>query len=157
MAGKSTDSKPRGRAAQKVFAAFDLEPASDVAEDEHVSFATDSGRNENQIMVDADMIDLHKKWVAAGRPPFTRSTLSQATCPVPRKRYTVNPDATEAIDTYLTRAANLYGLTVIKAPVKRSEDGRAMIYWAVKDKKDRTAAEVTNETEAENTAQDQEG
>lgn len=160
MANKQ-ESKPRGKAAMKTFApitgGFESE---DVPTNEHVSFVLDTGRNDDQKQVDRDVVAAHTAWVNAGRPPFTRSTLSHANCPVPRKRYVVDPSATEAIDTYLTRAANLYGLAVVKAPVKRHEDGRAMIYWAVKDRpeRNRTAAQADAEASAEADAvADQEG
>lgn len=148
---EGTDKAKRGRAAQKTFApiagGFAME---DVPDTEQVTFVLDTGRNDDQKMVDRDVIAAHAAWKDAGKPEFTRTTLSQANCPVPRKRYVVDPAAVEAIDTYLTRAANLYGLAVIKAPVKRHQDGRAMIYFAVKDRPERKR--TASQADAENAA-----
>lgn len=147
----ATDKAKRGKAAMKTFApiagGFTME---DVPDTEQVTFVLDTGRNEDQQAVDRDVIAAHTAWKDAGKPEFTRSTLSQANCPVPRKRYVVDPAAVEALDTYLNRSATLYGLAVIKAPVKRHTDGRAMIYFAVKDRPERkrTAAQADAENEA---------
>lgn len=147
----------RGRAAQKTFApiagSFAME---DVPDTEQVTFVLDTGRNEDQRLMDNFVIEAHKAWIDAGKPEFTRSTLSQANCPVPRKRIVVDPAAVEAIQTYLKRAASLYGLAVIPAPVKRHTDGRAMIYFAVKDRPERkrTAAQADAENAAENADQE---
>ena len=143
---------PRGRAAQRTFAAL---PAgalthTKVAEEEFVNFATETSRSDDQKMIDNAVETTYRAWVAAGRPAFTRASLSRPGCPAPRERFVFPPEHTEAIQYMLDRAGQLYGLNVVKAPIARSDDGHAVLHWSVKDRasRPRGGSDSQNETPA---------
>lgn len=110
----------------------------DVPVTEVVSFGKESGRGEDQLAVDTDMIAAHDAWKQAGRPAITRSSLSSGRVPAGlRKRYIVPPEHAESVETMLSRGATFLKVRVIIAPRKTHEKGHTMIYFAVVDAQER--------------------
>jgi len=116
-----------------------LATLEDVPETDVVT-VTETTRDEHQTLVDAQVMDAHTKWVAAGKPKeFNKS---------PRKRYYLAPDEVDGARAMLRRAETLHGVRVRIAPAKHHacadhpEDGcpfagKVMLYWTAVDRNPR--------------------
>lgn len=101
--------------------------AEEVPQDEWESHPLSDGpvRDPSQLKVDADVKNVHEKWIKAGRP---------AVHDAPRDRYVVSPDIAPAMKWMLGQAGKLHNVQIKIQPVTHGADGRQVIVFTAIDK-----------------------
>ena len=84
-----------------------------------------AARSEAQLKIDAQVKDLHEKWVAAGRPEIRQS---------PRKRFKVAPEHGPAVRHMLGKAGSLLDVHVKITPAAHDQEGREVIVYTARDR-----------------------